>query len=321
MSTGSGEPIRVRVVEVGDETDTVRSIRFARSDGRPLGTYVAGAHVDVTTPTGITRQYSLYSTPDDPETYAVAVKRETSSRGGSVAMHQLAVGDELTISAPRNLLGVVEGATHHLLIAAGIGITPMLSMARWLHVHGRPFDLHYFARSAGEAAFLPLLQDRCPEALHVHLGLPRSEQDAVVRAAVAAAPSGSHAFVCGPEGFMDKVEAVACEALGPEHFHRESFQASESADQSGNRPIEVTFEGATYVVPADRTILQVLNQAGADIASSCSEGICGTCIMTVLAGVPEHRDNVLTKAERASGELMTVCVSRAQTPKLTLDYY
>ena len=155
----------------------------------------------------------------------------------------------------------------------------------------------------------------------MHLGLPRSEQDAVVRAAVAAAPSGSHAFVCGPEGFMDKVEAVACEALGPEHFHRESFQASESADQSGNRPIEVTFEGATYVVPADRTILQVLNQAGADIASSCSEGICGTCIMTVLAGVPEHRDNVLTKAERASGELMTVCVSRAQTPKLTLDYY
>ncbi|WP_435199201.1 PDR/VanB family oxidoreductase [Janibacter sp. GS2] len=314
--------IDVRVTEVIDESPTVKSLRLVRADGRPLGVYQAGAHVDCVGPTAITRQYSLCSTPEDPDSYTIAVKRETDSRGGSDALHALRVGDVIQISEPRNLIGIDPDAGHHVLVAAGIGITPMLSIARYLDVHGHDFDLHYFARTETDAVFLGLLQEKVPHKLHAHISVPRTDQAPILRKALAALPARSHLYMCGPEEFMDKVAAVAQEALPTESIHRENFHANEQPSADENTEFDVEFEDETYHVPADRTIVSVLqDEAGAEVDTSCEEGICGTCIMTVLEGDPEHRDNVLTAAEKEAGETITVCVSRSRSPLLRLDYF
>lgn len=313
--------IDVRVAEIVDETPTVKSFRFERVDGQPLGIYQAGAHVDVVGPTAITRQYSLCSTPDDPNSYTVAVKREEKGRGGSSALHDLQVGDVLQISEPRNVLGVDLSASHHVLMAAGIGITPMLSMARWLHVHGHSFELHYYARSSEDAAFLPLLTERCPDQLHTHLGIRPEQHEPRLRAALQAMPDGSHVYLCGPTPFMDTVTKVAEEFLPEEKIHQESFTPVDQPDASDNTAFDVEFEDESYHIPADRSIVEVLQENGIEVDTSCQEGICGTCILSVLEGTPEHRDSVLTKSEKAANETIAVCVSRSRTPKLVLDWY
>lgn len=314
--------IDVRVAEVIEETPTIKSIRFERIDGRPLGIYQAGAHVDVVTPSAITRQYSLCSKPEDPDSYTVAVKREEASRGGSSALHELRVGDVVQISEPRNLLGIHPDASHHVLVAAGVGITPMLSIARYLDLHGRDFDLHYFARSREDAAFIGLLEEKCPQKLHAHLGVGRERHEAILSEALQDLPADTHLYMCGPGPFMDMVQARAEQVLPEEAIHKEVFEATDQPDASENSSFEVEFEDRVYTVPPDRSIVEVLQEeASAEIDTSCEEGICGTCIMMVLAGEPEHRDNVLTKAEKAANEQITTCVSRARTDRLVLDYY
>lgn len=312
--------IDVRVAEIVDETEHVKSLRLERVDGQPLGVYEAGAHVDVVGPTAITRQYSLCSTPEDPGSYVVAVKREENSRGGSAALHALQVGDVIQISRPRNLLQIAPEATHHVLMAAGIGITPMLSIARYLDLHGQDFDLHYFARSSEDAAFLGLLQEKCPQKLHTHLGVPVDEHGELLREAVSGVPEGAHLYMCGPVPFMDAVTEVGLEHLPRERMHKEHFRPAEQGPAEGDTAFDVELEGESFHVPADRTIVEVLNEAGADIDTSCEEGICGTCIMQVLDGGVDHRDDVLTASEKDSGELITVCVSRSTSPLLRLDY-
>ena len=313
--------IEVIVTDIVEETTTVKSFQLARPDGTPLGEYLPGAHIDVVGPTAVTRQYSLCSRPDAGESFVVAVKREENSRGGSSALHELKVGDALKISEPRNLLQIAPDAAHHVLIAAGIGITPMLSLARYMDVRGISFELHYFARTEEEAAFLPLLRDRCPEKLHTHLGVRRGEQEAVLDSAIGTCAAGTHVYVCGPDGFMSKAVAVAGRHVPADNVHYENFHASEQPDASENEAFDVELDGETYHVPADRTIVEVLEENGCDVDTSCQEGICGTCIMQVLHGVPEHRDNVLTAAERQSGDVMAVCVSRTKGDRLVLDYY
>lgn len=313
--------IDVVVSRIVQETPTVKTFYLTAPDGSLIGAYSPGAHIDVVGPTAITRQYSLCSRPDGRESFAVAVKREEASRGGSAALHDLKVGDALQISESRNLVAIDQDATHHVLIAAGIGITPMLSMARYLDVNDVGFDLHYFARTEKDAAFLPLLRDRCPEKLHANLGVSRDRQAVLLEAALSAMPDGSHVYVCGPAGFMDKVVELAEKHVPPAAIHYEAFHANEQPDADANTEFEVELEGETYTVPATKTIVEVLNENGADIDTSCEEGICGTCIMQVLRGAPEHRDSVLTKSEKDSGELITVCVSRTRDSKLVLDYY
>lgn len=310
----------VIVSDIVHETPTIVSIYLSLPDGTPIGHYTPGAHIDVEGPTAITRQYSLCGRPDGDDAYMLAVKREDSSRGGSEALHTLQVGDRLKISEPRNLISIAEDATHHILIAGGIGITPMHSMARYMDVRDISFELHYFASSEEEAAFLPILREKVPDKLHAHLGISREQQSNVLEELVRNAPEGSHVYLCGPQGFMEKVTDIVSTRFAEEEIHFENFHAAE-IDESDNTAFVVELEGEEYDVPADRSIVDVLNENGAGIDTSCEEGICGTCIMSVLAGTPDHRDNVLTKAEREANETMAVCVSRTRDPKLVLDYY
>ncbi|MFE0749255.1 PDR/VanB family oxidoreductase [Gordonia sp. NPDC058843] len=311
----------VVVSAIVQETPSIKTFYLSKPDGSTMGEYTPGAHIDVVGPTAITRQYSLCSRPDGRESFAVAVKREDQSRGGSAALHDLRVGDRLQISEPRNLLGIDSTATHHVLVAAGIGITPMLSMARYMDVHGISFELHYFARTVEDAAFLPLLRERCPEKLHAHVGVGRDAHASILTTALQAAPQQAHVYVCGPDGFMTKVRDLAQQFVPADAVHFENFHATDQPDASENTSFDVELDGETYHVPADRSIVEVLEENGCDVDTSCQEGICGTCIMQVLAGEPEHRDNVLTKAERESGEVMAVCVSRTAGEKIVLDYY
>ncbi|RSZ63237.1 oxidoreductase [Corynebacterium hylobatis] len=310
----------VIVSDIVHETPTIVSIYLTLPDGTPIGHYTPGAHIDVEGPTAITRQYSLCGRPDGDDAYMLAVKREEASRGGSEALHTLQVGDRLKISEPRNLINIAADATHHILIAGGIGITPMHSMARYMDVRDISFELHYFASSEEEAAFLPILREKVPGKLHAHLGISREQQSEVLDELVRNAPEGSHVYLCGPEGFMEKVTDIVSTRFSEEEIHFENFHAAE-LDDSDNTAFVVELEGEEYDVPAERSIVDVLNENGAGIDTSCEEGICGTCIMTVLAGTPDHRDNVLTKGEREANETMAVCVSRTRDPKLVLDYY
>lgn len=309
------------VSEIVQETPTIKSFYLTLPDGSPIGHYSPGAHIDVVGPTSITRQYSLCGRPDGEDAFVFAVKREEGGRGGSQALHDLKVGDRLQVSAPRNLLQIAVDATHHVLVAGGIGITPMLSLARYMDVRDISFELHYYARSEEEAAFLPLLTEKCPDKLHAHLGISRERQRQQLAETIEAAPPESHVYICGPEGFMETVRTLAAQKFPEEAIHFENFKPSEPEEGYENTEFDVEVDGETYRIPADRSIVDVLNEAGCDIDTSCEEGICGTCIMEVLEGTPEHRDSVLTKAERAAGETMAVCVSRTKDQKLVLDYF
>lgn len=315
---------KVRVAEVLEETSNIKSFRLKRADGAPFDPYPAGAHIDVVGPTAVVRQYSLCSPPDELDEYLVAVKLEPESRGGSQALHEhVEVGQELEVSAPRNLMAVAEQADRHILVGAGIGITPMISIAYHLHRAGEDFELHYFARSADEAAFRDLLGERSGfgERVHFHFGLNREEQPAVLDRAFAGLGSDSHVYTCGPQGFMDRVLERASSIIGEENVHSEHFQASEPVDTAGDTPFEVELDDEVYEIPVGKSIVQVLGENGIEVDTTCQEGICGTCIMGVLKGEPDHRDQCMSSSEKKANDQIAACVSRANSPRLVLELF
>ncbi len=317
----------VRVDSVRDEAHGVRSFSVSRLDGQPFERYEPGAHIDVTGPSGVTRQYSLCGDPDHRETHLFAVKREEASRGGSRSLHEdVTVGCELTIGAPRNLFQLAPSATEHILIAAGIGVTPLLSMAYRLLKQEQRFVLHYFARSAEHAAFLPLLS-RAPfnDFVRFHFGVARDQLDAALAGCVANARDGSHLYTCGPAPFMERVVAIGEQHVAADAIHLERFAAEPAAaagDESntpGSFDVRIASSGATVHVDKHTTIVAALASIGIEVDTSCGEGVCGTCMVDVVSGTPEHRDHCLSKAERASGKVICCCVSRAASPLLVLD--
>ncbi|WZH51217.1 MAG: PDR/VanB family oxidoreductase [Nocardioides alkalitolerans] len=313
----------VRVAEIVAETPAVRTLRLEKLDGAPFAGYEAGAHVDVTGPTGILRQYSLCSPPEESTSILIAVKREPASRGGSVALHELQVGDVLQVGRPRNLLGLAADATHHVLVAGGIGVTPLLSMAYALDKRGGEFTLHYFARSREEMAFRELLEERAGfrDRVRLHVGVDLATQEQVLRAAVAEAPAGAHVYTCGPAPFMDQVVAVASPVVGADAVHVEHFVA-EAVDTSADTAFTVALDtGEEFEVPADRSILSVLEDNGIEVFKSCTEGICGSCVSGLLEGVADHRDQCISAADKAAGTEIALCVSRAKTDRLVIELY
>ena len=296
----------VTVTETVEETGTVKVLRLVRTDGTPLDPYPAGAHIDVTGPTGITRPYSLCGPPGDAGSYTIAVKREEDSRGGSQALHdKVQPGSELTVGAPRHLFGLAPQAREHHLVAAGIGITPLLAMAYELHARGAEFRLHYVARERTRAAFADLIESSAfADRAVFHFGLGREATAGLLATELAVLPADAHVYTCGPQGFMDQVAAIATRTL------------------SGDHGFEVELDtGEVYTVPADQTIAEVLEAAGVPLETSCREGICGTCVLRVLGGEPDHRDHCLSAKEKAAGDQIAACVSRAKSPRLVVELW
>jgi vanillate O-demethylase ferredoxin subunit len=314
--------MKVRIERIVDEALDIRSFRLVRSDGQPLDSYEPGAHVDLTGPTGVTRQYSLCSPPEDRRAYLVAVKKEAQSRGGSLALHeQVEEGMELEMGAPRNLFRLDPTATEHVLFAAGIGVTPLLSMAYRLAESGQPYRLHYFARSPEYAAFSTLLASTFATNVQFHYGVEPTDMDAALTDSLSQAGSTAHVYTCGPAPFMNKVVEVAARSRCDDFIHLEHFQADPAANAgpSGSFEVELASSGVVLHVPADSSLVDVLQAHGCDIDTECREGICGTCIVEVLDGVPEHRDNCLSNKEKAGNKQICACVSRALSARLVLD--
>lgn len=312
----------VRVSDIVEETRRIKSFRLVRLDGRPFDPYEPGSHIDVTGPTGLTRQYSLVSPTHERDSWVIAVKRETESRGGSAALHELRSGQVLQIGQPRSLLAVAEGADRHLLVAAGIGVTPLVNIAHHLARADQNFEFHYYASKREDAAFIDLLQDRSGfgDRVHFHFGLAREDQSAHLEPAMARLTSSSHVYTCGPAGFMSRVESLSVPRVGEDHVHIEHFRASAPVEDAAERPFEVELDtGQIFEIPLGVSIVDVLRRNGVDVETACEEGVCGTCVTRVLAGVPDHRDDCLPRTVPAASDQMAICVSRSTTPRLTIS--
>ena len=317
--------MKLIVDSVTTEAPGILAFRLTDPAGAELPRYTPGAHVDVTVPGGITRQYSLCGDPADRSSYLIAVKLETASRGGSRALHtEVPPGAALEIGAPRNLFAIDQGAPEHLLFGAGIGITPLLNMAYALSAGGARYTLHYFARGPADAAFAGLLSSpRFGGNVRFHYGVAPEAIDAVLDECLAAASTGAeaHVYTCGPGPFMDKVVARASLNRPPEAIHLEHFKADPVARTGEEHAFELQLatSGQVLAVPPGVSIVDVLAGAGITLDTSCKEGICGTCVVPVLEGEPDHRDHCLSKKEKAANDQICACVSRSRSARLVLD--
>lgn len=290
----------------------------------PAADAAPGAHIDLHLPNGLIRQYSLLG-GSTPEQFNVAVNLDPNSRGGSAAVHQLLkAGDRLTISAPRNHFPLCETAAHSVLVAGGIGVTPIHAMVHRLAELGRGWTLYHCARSPDRTPYMAELRELATRSggtlVHIHDGIA-GVRPLDLAAVVAATPQGAHFYCCGPAPLMAAF-ADATATLPAEHVHVEYFAApavGTAADAAEAFELVLARSGKVLQIPAERSILEVLEDEGLAPLCSCREGICGTCETAILKGEPDHRDLVLTPDERAANATMMICVSRARSASLTLD--
>ena len=316
--------MNLRVARTWRETADVQCLELVDPEGRELPPFSAGAHVDVEIEPGLVRQYSLCNDPRRRDHYQIAVLREEAGRGGSAALTgRVGAGDTLKVSEPRNHFALEPSARRTVLIAGGIGVTPILCMAERLAHTGAPFELHYAARSPERAAFLERIRgsafaDRTT--LYFSEGPETARLD--LEGVLAAPAPGAHLYVCGPARLIEAALATAKAKGWPSsRVHREFFAPPEGEDQSPAEAfeVEIASSGQVFAVPAGKTATQVLAEHGIEIPTSCEQGVCGTCVTRVLEGVPEHRDFFLTPDEQAANDQMTLCCSRAKTRRLVLD--
>lgn len=314
----------VQVADVADVATDIRAFELRSVSGAPLPRFTPGSHIDVHVAPGLIRQYSLCNDPREPGPYRIAVKKEPQSRGGSRAMHeQVKAGDVLRIGAPRNNFALEDDSQGPaILIAGGIGITPLLSMALDLLARGREFTLHYFTRSVAHTAFHGLLSE--PQFLGkvaFHYATEPEAVRAYLRKVLWHRPPGAGIYLCGPRPFMDLVETTAAPTWPPEAVHLEYFVADPEslAGPRDTFTVKLARSGGEYVVAPEQSIVAALAAHGIVIETSCEQGVCGTCLTGVLEGTPDHRDVFLTDEEKLAGDRMTCCVSRAKSAVLVLD--
>ncbi|ANQ85174.1 vanillate O-demethylase oxidoreductase [Azoarcus olearius] len=321
--------LELTISAIEAETPLIRTLHLRAPAGSSLPAFTPGAHLQVSVP-GLAdaRCYSLVSFDADaaafeaPLAYRLGVRLEDASRGGSRYMHGLAVGDTVKVSGPKNdfpLHAAEAGERPIVLIAGGIGITPIAAMAASLQASGRAFELHYSGRSRDQLAFVDELAALAGNAFFVH-----ADDDPASRLDLGALLDGldtaQHLYVCGPKGMIDAlIEGAKTRGWPSERVHFELFAAA--APVAGDQAFEVELaqSGKVLLIPADKTILDVMEAEGCDPMYDCKRGECGVCTATVLEGVPDHRDYFLSDAEKAGGKLIQICISRAKTPRLVLD--
>jgi ferredoxin-NADP reductase len=293
--------------------------------GPPFPSFTAGSHIDLHLPNGLVRSYSLVNPPADGERYVVAVLNDRNSRGGSRCVHeQLRVGMALPISAPRNNFALNEDASRSVLVAGGIGVTPLMSMLERLITLNKRVDFIYCARSRREAAFAAQI-DAIAGAADINVSWHFDDERGAppnLEQLLAGRSTDTHFYCCGPAPMLNAFER-ACEELGYSNCHVERFAAVSDGEKSASADraysVELRRSGKTLQVPSGGSLLDVLLDAGVSHDFSCREGICGACETKVLAGEVDHRDSILGKAERAANKTMMVCVSGCKRGPLVLD--
>ena len=303
------------------EATDVISVELRPAPGVVFPPFEAGAHIDLHLPNGMVRNYSLLNAQGETGRYVVGVLRDRASRGGSRCVHQdLRVGMALPISAPRNNFRLHEDAAHTVLVAGGIGVTPILGMARRLHALGKSFEVMYFARSRGAAAFVIEIEALGAPAYFHFDDEKGGPPDLKALLGKRLADSNTHYYACGPAVMLDTFEA-ACAALGhPAHIERfTAVEVAASADAKQTYEVELKRSGRSFTITPEKSLLDTLLAAGVDVPFSCNEGICGTCETRVLEGEPDHRDSVLNAKEKAANKAMMVCVSGCKSSRLVLD--
>ncbi|MES2257989.1 MAG: PDR/VanB family oxidoreductase [Pseudomonadota bacterium] len=314
--------IRVRVARKQSEALDICSFELVALDGPGLPPFSAGSHIDVHLEGGVVRQYSLCNDPTESHRYLIAVLRDPQSRGGSAGMHSLQEGATLEISAPKNHFPLAHEARSSLLLAGGIGITPLLCMAERLAATGAQFDLHYCGRSRERAAFLDRIQRSAfAQQVHLHFDDDDAAQRFDIGARLATWSPGQHLYVCGPKGYMDAVLAAARAHGWPEQqLHYEFFSAGPiDTANDASFEVQVASSGKVIRVGKDQTVIQALAANGVELPYSCEQGVCGTCVTRVLEGEPDHKDMYLSPQEQARNDQFTPCCSRARSARLVLD--
>lgn len=309
----------MRVRSLREEARDILGLELVSLSGEPLPfSWSPGAHVDVRLPDGLVRQYSLISQPADGHLY-LAIKRDASSRGGSRWLHEhLRLGQTLSVGEPRNLFSLEDGEGEVLLIAAGIGITPLLAMHRACRANGRQVQLHYFAREWPGFAFLKELSGQ--NQVYLHAGLERAAVHDQLGALLASRHAEANLYCCGPSGFMQRVREQALEAGWPENaLHQEYFQPSVEPAVAGGFELVLAASGHAVQVAEGEPLVAAASRVGVTIPTSCCMGMCGCCLTRVLEGAPEHRDDYLGAAEQASGDWILPCVSGCSGTRLVLD--
>ncbi|WP_310631351.1 PDR/VanB family oxidoreductase [Paraburkholderia sp.] len=318
--TGTNARLQARVRTLRHEAQRIASIELVPVEGEVFPPFTPGAHLDVHLPNGLTRSYSLVNAPEEQGRYVIGVLHDEKSRGGSRWLHEeLRCGATLSIGAPRNNFALDEAASSTLLVAGGIGVTPMLCMYRKLRERGRAVQFVYCARSRAQAAFLDELAALGGE-VQLHFDDEHDGRPFDLAACLARQTSDVHAYCCGPGAMLDAFQS-ACAEAGIANVHIERFAASapvESAQRTGYT-VELARSGRTLFVPAGKPLLDALLDADVDVEYSCREGLCGACQTRVLGGCVDHRDSVLTQSERAANDAMMICVSGAQSGTLVLD--
>ena len=321
--------LELRVDAVHDEAAGVKCVTLVAPNGGALPPFTAGSHIELTFatpafPEGLRRHYSLLNDPEETHRYVIGVALHPRSRGGSRFVHDsLRVGASLQSTPPRNRFPLEETAEMTIFIAGGIGVTPLLSMARRLSRLNKPWRFYYCVRTSAQAAFRDqLFALPGGDVVTVHDGCP-GVAPLNMQSVMDSASPGVHLYCCGPAGMMSAFERAG-QSRAPSTLHVEWFEApaastSDATSTLGAITVHLAKSGKTVHVLADQSILCALEAAGIEVPNSCGDGICGTCETRVLRGTPVHRDHVLTPAERAKGDRMMVCVSRCVEPELTLE--
>ena len=317
-STHDEVDLRLRVTGRTLGAEGVVVLELQDPAGADLPAWTPGAHIDLNLPGGLVRQYSLCGDPADRSTWQIGVLREPDGRGGSAWVHdELLEGMDVEVRGPRNHFALVP-SPRYVFIAGGIGITPIMPMAATAERAGAEWEFHYGGRTRTSMAFLDALDAAHGTRVSLH---PQDEVGLIDLDRILGTPQpDTLVYCCGPEPLLRAVEE-RCAGWPPGALHVERFAPKDVGEPvlTGAFEVELATSGITVTVPAEKSILQVVEEAGISVLSSCQEGTCGTCETGVLEGTVDHRDSLLTPEEQAANDTMFICVSRAACPKLVLE--
>ncbi|MBM7061043.1 oxidoreductase [Pseudomonas sp. UL073] len=313
--------LTLRISAINAEAKDILSFELVSIDGQNLPPFEPGAHLEVHLANGLKRHYSLSNDCEERDRYVIGVSLAPASRGGSRFLHGgLQVGDNIRTSLPRNHFPLIKNGERYDFIAGGIGITPILAMVRWCEANGKEWYLHYLARNRLRAAFYEELQQLSPTRVKYHFLDEHDGQPLDVEKTLMGIPQHSHIYCCGPGPLMERVKA-GTDNRPAEHAHFEWFSAAPqvAADLTTGFTLIARRSGITVNVSPEQSILEALESNGLCVPFSCREGLCSSCETRVLAGIPEHRDFVLSESQKASNQTMLICVSRSKSEVLELD--